>query len=492
MTDHIDIDKIKTSLARFFLLILLAAGGALFSAPAYAETPLPSSYELKFLLDSDKVLDQEHRVKDTYRNMFSFGDAVYQENEVVYLETTDRDFYKAGWINRVRLKGAAEAATGERALERTCKKRYSVSGASLEAINETLDLARSQGLAPDQNADKVEADWGYGQIALSLTYESDDACPYDALTKYSREDLINTINAAMPAEEKNWGSDQWGTDSLKKAVLAGPLTFLRLKGGKWKSGTGETIKKIRIEIWPIPDRNSGRVNYLTELSFKFEAKNGESAEEAFEKVSALRKLLGDYLDGEGILLHKDFLKTTAILDSYLPSAPPAPAPADPTDGGSSPAPAPAPAASKYEAGKGRTRGTYTVIGKNTAEYTLSGVGALASSATVPDKIKIKNKTYRVTRIASRAFTGCSGLRTVTIGANVSRIKASAFSGCSKLKTLKIRTPKLTRKKIKNSLRGSGVRTIRLLKKARNKYRYYRKIFTKKITGAPKKLKVRKK
>jgi hypothetical protein len=426
--------------------------------------------------------------------MFSFKDAAYQENEVVYLETTDRDFYKAGWINRVRLKGAAEAATGERALERTCKKRYSVSSASLKAINETLDLARSQGLTPDRNADKVEADWGYGQIALSLTYESDDACPYDALTKYSREDLINTINTAMPAEEKNWGSNQWGTDTLKKAVLAGPLTFLRLKGGKWKSGTGETIKKIRIEIWPIPDRNSGRINYLTELSFKFEAKDGESAEEVFEKVSALRTLLGDFLDEQGILLHKDFLKTTAILDAYLPSAPPAPAPApaDPTDGGSAPVPAPAPETSKFEAGKGRTRGTYTVIGKNTAEYTLSGVGALASSATVPDKIKIRNKTYKVTRIASSAFTGCIGLRTVTIGANVSRIKAGAFSGCSKLKTLKVRTPKLTRKKIRGSLRGSGVRTIRLLKKAKNKYRYYKKIFTKKATSAPKKLKVRKK
>ena len=108
---------IKTSLARFFLLILLAAGGALFSAPAYAETPLPSSYELKFLLDSDKVLDQDHRVKDTYRNLFSYGDNAYKAFEVVYLETASRDFYNAGWINRVRLKGADEAQTAEGALE---------------------------------------------------------------------------------------------------------------------------------------------------------------------------------------------------------------------------------------------------------------------------------------------------------------------------------------------------------------------------------------
>ena len=141
--------------------------------------------------------------------------------------------------------------------------------------------------------------------------------------------------------------------------------------------------------------------------------------------------------------------------------------------------------------KGRSKGYYTKTGKKTAEYTAPAIKHSAKIAVVPATVKIGKKTYKVTSIASFAFTGYDKLETVVIGENVVKISPDAFSGCEKLKVLKIKSKKLTKKKIKNCLRGSKIDTIIILKKAWRKFKFYKKIFTKKNTGASDKLTVKK-
>ena len=62
-----------------------------------------SEYEIKLLLDGDRVLDADHLLKKEFREAFQMK----KQGEtylVVYLETPDIDYLNAGWINRIRAK----------------------------------------------------------------------------------------------------------------------------------------------------------------------------------------------------------------------------------------------------------------------------------------------------------------------------------------------------------------------------------------------------
>ncbi len=57
--------------------------------------------------------------------------------------------------------------------------------------------------------------------------------------------------------------------------------------------------------------------------------------------------------------------------------------------------------------------------------------------TIPSTITVSSQTYRVTSIQYSAFSGCSGLTSITIPLSVTSIGNSAFSGCSGLTSITI-------------------------------------------------------
>ena len=87
------------------------------------------SYEVKLLLDSQKVLGDDHLLKEEWKQAFGITED-YLPIEVMYLDTPEKDFHREGWINRLRLK------SGKKKAERTYKKRYPVAGADLAAACE--------------------------------------------------------------------------------------------------------------------------------------------------------------------------------------------------------------------------------------------------------------------------------------------------------------------------------------------------------------------
>lgn len=137
---------------------------------------------------------------------------------------------------------------------------------------------------------------------------------------------------------------------------------------------------------------------------------------------------------------------------------------------------------------GASKGYYTKIGKKSLRFDASALGLSAKKASVPATVKINKKTYKVTSIASYAFTGYDKLTTLTIGKNVKRINSSAFSGCKSLKSLTINSKKLTAKKIKGALKGSSIKTIYV---PADKVDAYKKIFTKSNVGVKVKVKAKK-
>ncbi len=72
-----------------------------------------------------------------------------------------------------------------------------------------------------------------------------------------------------------------------------------------------------------------------------------------------------------------------------------------------------------------------------------------TKVTIPEKISVSGKTYKVTEIDTNAFKGLAKLKTLVIGKNVKGIGKNAFNGCKKLKTITIKTTLLTSSSVKS-------------------------------------------
>jgi hypothetical protein len=116
----------------------------------------------------------------------------------------------------------------------------------------------------------------------------------------------------------------------------------------------------------------------------------------------------------------------------------------------------------------------------------------------------------VTSIEDQAFLGCPGLVSVTGGLRLRSIGSKVFTNCSKLKTFKItssvlwkigpysfygdkalktlylkKTTKLVKSGVKQSLKGSKVKTVKVKK---SKVKKYKKYFKKSNSGRSVKVK----
>lgn len=257
--------------------------------PAYALDERQVDFEIKFLLDSDKVLTDEHLLTDDFRALIGAG-TDYRSIDVIYLETEGRDFLNEGWVNRIRWK------ENKKKIECTCKKRYPLSGEDAAAIRAALAQAEADGFVFSDTAYSAQIDWGFSKMTLSAEKEvSGKYKDYRSLSQFSTADAIKFFEKTMPDEERDWGEKRWGAAMLAQAQKVGPLQYRRIKGS-WEGTEAD------VEIWPMKD------GYITELSFKV---TGLAA------ASVLRERMTALLEEKGVLLHMDSLKTQTILDVFL-------------------------------------------------------------------------------------------------------------------------------------------------------------------------------
>ncbi|MCD7745032.1 MAG: leucine-rich repeat protein [Lachnospiraceae bacterium] len=82
--------------------------------------------------------------------------------------------------------------------------------------------------------------------------------------------------------------------------------------------------------------------------------------------------------------------------------------------------------------------SYTVTASDSSEMTVTlsaPESKTITSATIPATVTIDGNTYTVTAIADNAFSGCTSLTSVSVGANVTSIGSKAFYNCTSLKTV---------------------------------------------------------
>jgi len=277
--------RIKRTMAFILLLFCLCCAVPF---PAYALGESQVDFEIKFLLDSDKVLTDEHLLTDDFRALIGAG-TDYRSIDVIYLETEGRDFLNEGWVNRIRWK------ENKKKIECTCKKRYSLSGEDAAAIRAALAQAEADGFVFSDTAYSAQIDWGFSKMTLSAEKEvSGKYKDYRSLSQFSTADAIKFFEKTMPDEERDWGEKRWGAAMLAQAQKVGPLQYRRIKGS-WEGTEAD------VEIWPMKD------GYITELSFKV---TGLAA------ASVLRERMTALLEEKGVLLHMDSLKTQTILDTF--------------------------------------------------------------------------------------------------------------------------------------------------------------------------------
>ena len=147
-------------------------------------------------------------------------------------------------------------------------------------------------------------------------------------------------------------------------------------------------------------------------------------------------------------------------------------------------------------------GSYRYKVLDVSKKTVAVTKALKSSKTikVPNTVKIKGSSYKVTEVAKNAFKNNKKVQTVTIGKNVTKIGASAFSGSKNLKKVtisstvlktidkqafynckKLATVKITSKKLSTVAAKSFKGTAKKIKVdvPNNKIKAYKKTFKKK-------------
>ena len=181
-----------------------------------------------------------------------------------------------------------------------------------------------------------------------------------------------------------------------------------------------------------------------------------------------------------------------ITDEYVESLPTEPEPITPPSQEPEPvtSPSPKPVADGLEITEGNVYeyGDYfykvTSLSKKTVTV-IKSKNAAVKKIIVPNTIKLKNITYKVTAIGDAAFQNYKQATSAKIGKNVFTIGRNAFAGCKKLKKINIKSKVL---KSVGKTAFKGIHKKAQIKVPKKKLKKYKKILKKK--GQGKKVKIK--
>lgn len=241
---------------------------------------LIEQYEIKFFIDTSKVLTKDYKLKNDIISLFSISKDP-KLREILFIDTTNQDIYKAGWILRNRKK------TNE--YELTYKKRYKITD---NDVNSALNELQNDFKEINSKA-KIELELGYTNKTLSLSLGESETIPSDLeANALSIEELQKMFLKKAPDEFINWKQDSnWGIKQITSSNMCCPINAV-VYAGKWN----ET--DIDIEIWSR--KTIDNTDVIAEISFK-----STDSDIASNRHSKLK----DFLSNKDLLITQDLSKT---------------------------------------------------------------------------------------------------------------------------------------------------------------------------------------
>ncbi|KAK0715356.1 hypothetical protein B0H67DRAFT_553907 [Lasiosphaeris hirsuta] len=272
---------------RFFTAVVAATA----ACGVQAASNLVPDYEVKLLLNPTAVLDANHKLVATVLAQFSMPTTVTKMN-VQFLDKNDKTIYNAGWSPRIR------KTEGEDDFELTYKKRYPVTGGSIDGA---LSTANVDGFdSSDTNYD-AQIEWGYTAKTLSISRKkSSSGSGYSGQDLPNQSDSRSILIDEAPGKFEDWSSNNWGITALASSRIYGPVLAKR-SVGTWSG------QELYIEVWPIRDAAGTGIEYIVEASFKTTSNT---------TASSKHDDLVNLLTLKGWFLAQDSLKTQLIMDRY--------------------------------------------------------------------------------------------------------------------------------------------------------------------------------
>ncbi|MFE5710805.1 hypothetical protein ACFQ7J_08300 [Streptomyces sp. NPDC056501] len=260
------------------------------TSPAYAAANAVPTYEVKINLTA-AALDSAHAPSAAVKAAFGITGSA-KARSYSYYDTDGLALDTQGWSVRLRHKSGSS-------FEETYKKRFPVTNGDLDAA---LTAANAAGFDSGDTNYEAEVDWGYAKQTLSFSTEkSHSASGYSGTampaSTTGRTWLVNDI----PGKLEDWGSADWGKNTLQASRAHGPVTA-KVYGGAWGPSDDASI-----EVLPVVGAGGTGTEYVVELSFKTDSY--ADAAELHEDAIALAET-------NGWLHHGDILKTQLILDRY--------------------------------------------------------------------------------------------------------------------------------------------------------------------------------
>lgn len=276
-------------------IVIAALGAAILmtgwqpAGKAEAAANAVPSYEVKFMLKADKVLNRDLTLQDQVEKTFAIEEPAARML-VEYFDTASLELNDTGWNVRFRKK------EDKKKYELTYKKRYAVINGD---INAALDQANRDGFSADDTNYDAEIDWGYGKQTLSFSNDKDVSAS-KGLKLPSEKDALEMLVNEIPGKLDKTNGSGWGTSVLKNSYAHGPVSVSRY------TGIFDGLE-TDIELWPIVGADGSGTESIIEISFKTDDYQTAASERA-----KLMKLLED----KGWLIPADSLKTNLVLERY--------------------------------------------------------------------------------------------------------------------------------------------------------------------------------
>lgn len=285
--------KTKAKATKTFAIAVLSTVvlAASWQAPLKAEAAANAvpTYEVKFMLKADQVLNSDLTLQDEVLDVFEIEEpASYQLVE--YFDTESQELNDSGWNVRFRKK------EDKKKYELTYKKRYAITNGDITAA---LTQANLDGFSADDTNYEAEIDWGYGKQTLSFSNDKEEAAS-KGLTLPDSDDALEMLVDNIPGKLDKTNSNGWGTDTLEQSYAHGPIQVSKY------TGTFEDLE-TDIELWPIVTEDGTGTENVIEISFKTDD---------YETAAASRADLLELLESYDWLVPADSLKTNLVLDRY--------------------------------------------------------------------------------------------------------------------------------------------------------------------------------